>query len=222
MARYKAGLQTQQAIMNSAKKLFYEMGYTKTSTRMIAAEANVKLGTLTYYYKKEDIVRDLYMDFSIKLYSHITKYAPETNRTLKHIFYSTFLMYHSILSDSNTTAFHLSIVNNEGGKEQIYNELFGKRGQAYLNHLPYHISKEDWEDIFTADNALRQTFLNKYLLEHSKEDSCQKANIHQLCSRILSLTGKLMLIPPETINTYIQDAIAFEKKYDYKTIKLLL
>ena len=54
VAKSKKGTLTKQNIINAAKQLFYENGYNKTGIQDIADYANVKLGTITYYFKKKD------------------------------------------------------------------------------------------------------------------------------------------------------------------------
>ena len=54
MATSRKGTQTKSNIITTAKILFYENGYNKTGIQDIADRADVKLGTITYYYKKKD------------------------------------------------------------------------------------------------------------------------------------------------------------------------
>lgn len=44
---------TKEKILDGAQKLFLEHGYTKTTMRMIAQEADVNLGLIPYYFEKK-------------------------------------------------------------------------------------------------------------------------------------------------------------------------
>lgn len=59
-------------VLNAAVKLFEDNGYVNTTTRMIAEEAGVGRGHLSYYFpKKEDIVRELTSIFFKKIEAFI-------------------------------------------------------------------------------------------------------------------------------------------------------
>ncbi len=222
MAQYKVGLITQKNIMDTAKSLFYENGYFNTSIREIADKANIKLGTLTYYYKKEDIVRNIYSDFSIRLYSHISKYADSVNMTLEHNFFATYLMYNSILSDKNTTSFHMSIIGMNSKQRYVYNEIFMRRAKAFYRKMPSDMTYGEYMDAYIADDCVRKEFLMRYIDNETGDDISQKENINILCQRILSQTAKLMRLPQNLEKKYMEEAEAFEKTYDYSGIKLLI
>lgn len=221
MARYKVGLSTQQNIMQAAKELFYEKGYKETSVRDIANRANIKLGTLTYYYKKEDIVMNIYSDFSIRLYNHISQYAPQVNGSIEHIFYSTFLMYHAVFIDKQTVSFHLSINDMEPRNRYVYNQLFNRRHVAFYNAVS-GISKDDWLDIGKADDILRKAFLFEYFHDVNDESLYSKESINSYCIRLMKLIGSLMRLDVDKINEYIENAKQFEELYEHDYLRLLI
>ncbi len=54
---------TRLAILETAKKLFNERGYTNVSTRDIADELSISKGNLTYYFKKkEEIIEAILLE----------------------------------------------------------------------------------------------------------------------------------------------------------------
>ena len=73
MATSRKGTQTKSNIITTAKILFYENGYNKTGIQDIADRADVKLGTITYYYKKkDDMITDIYNVFFLALYDYVS------------------------------------------------------------------------------------------------------------------------------------------------------
>lgn len=54
MGNYKNGLETRNHIYNTAKKLFIEKGFSETTVRDIAENANVKVGMINYYFESKD------------------------------------------------------------------------------------------------------------------------------------------------------------------------
>jgi AcrR family transcriptional regulator len=55
------GITTQEKIIQAAKTVFFQKGYDATRTRDIAAEANVNLAMLNYYFKSKENLFDVVM-----------------------------------------------------------------------------------------------------------------------------------------------------------------
>ena len=63
MAQYTKGMGTRKEILSAARNLFYEKGYTETTTRQIASAAGINLGLIKYYFNsKADIAVHIYLD----------------------------------------------------------------------------------------------------------------------------------------------------------------
>lgn len=61
-------------ILSHAFSLFMEKGYSNTTTREIAQESGINKGLLHYYYnKKEDIIFELYRDFTNGLADYLSQ-----------------------------------------------------------------------------------------------------------------------------------------------------
>ena len=58
MARYENGSATERLIYETAKKLFFEKGFSATSYEDICDAAHVNRSTLAYYYKNKKIIRE--------------------------------------------------------------------------------------------------------------------------------------------------------------------
>ncbi|MEG0376946.1 MAG: helix-turn-helix domain-containing protein [Eubacterium sp.] len=65
MGNYKNGLETKESLYRSAKKIFYQKGYEKTTIKDIITDAKTKQGLLNYYFgAKENLAVQIYKDFS--------------------------------------------------------------------------------------------------------------------------------------------------------------
>lgn len=63
MAKYSKGIDTKKNILAAARRLFYENGYSNTTTRQIASTADINLGLIKYYFdSKADIALHIYLD----------------------------------------------------------------------------------------------------------------------------------------------------------------
>ena len=70
-------MNTKEKIYNTAKRLYLENGFEATPNTMIAKEAGVNLGLVTYYYKTKDIIAsDMLNQNYDTLYRHLYSYLP--------------------------------------------------------------------------------------------------------------------------------------------------
>ena len=62
MANYNKGKNTQNNILSASRILFYNQGYSQTTTRQIAEKAHINLGLIKYYFdSKADIAYHIYL-----------------------------------------------------------------------------------------------------------------------------------------------------------------
>ena len=52
-------------ILYTAKSLLLELGYRKTTIALIAEKAGVSVGLVNYYFKKEELVGQIFLDFML-------------------------------------------------------------------------------------------------------------------------------------------------------------
>ncbi|MBC3901052.1 TetR/AcrR family transcriptional regulator [Acetobacterium malicum] len=85
-------MNTRDKIYNTAKRLYLENGYANTPNTMIAKEAGVNLGLVTYYFKTKDLIAsDMLNNNYETLYSHLLEYLPTDDELLQLI---TFFKLH--------------------------------------------------------------------------------------------------------------------------------
>jgi AcrR family transcriptional regulator len=61
LANYKTGLETKQKIYVTAKQLFYEYGFTKTTLAQIAEDSGTNKAMVAYYFKnKNNLALEVY------------------------------------------------------------------------------------------------------------------------------------------------------------------
>lgn len=90
-------MNTRDKIYNAAKRLYLENGYASTPNTLIAKEAGVNLGLVTYYFKTKDIIAsDMLNNNYETLYSHLLKYLPTDDELMQLI---TFFKLHFKLTE---------------------------------------------------------------------------------------------------------------------------
>ncbi|KNZ42475.1 TetR/AcrR family transcriptional regulator [Acetobacterium bakii] len=88
MANYKTGIETKEKIYKTAKKLFYENGYVKTTLSEIAKESETNKAMVAYYFKnKNNLAIEVYNEYmvfnKVKLQNAINEHFPGCNHVLK-------------------------------------------------------------------------------------------------------------------------------------------
>lgn len=82
-------MNTKDKIYNTAKRLYLENGYAKTPNTLIAREAGVNLGLVTYYFKTKDAIASAMLNDNYEiLYEHVEKFLTTSDELLKLIAFS--------------------------------------------------------------------------------------------------------------------------------------
>lgn len=217
MALSKKGLLTEIDIIESAKYLFYEFGYLKTSMRDICAHADVKLGTLTYYFKKkEDLARRIYSDNVIRLYSFIRKNNPKKMSSIQLNFMMTCHYQHCYSIDKKTSDFHLEIVSHEQIYASIYQQIFAPLYATMFRDISRNMPSRELEVAIAADLCVKKELSTLFLRKIAPKD------FRDLFTDSATIMGRIFKLPEVETQLYIQESINFFNTHDSSSIKLLI
>lgn len=93
-----------EKIYNTAKQLYLENGFENTPITLIAKEADVTLGLVTYYYKTKDIIASDMLNLNFEtLTAHLLNYLPENDGLLQYL---TFNQLHFKLTELDSDYDH--------------------------------------------------------------------------------------------------------------------
>jgi len=215
MAKSRKGTQTKSNIITTAKVLFYENGYNKTGIQDIADRADVKLGTITYYYKKkDDMITDIYNVFFLALYDYVSSVSEHLNLYTKYC-YSLVLYYEAILNDErNKTLYYEVLVKNVNphGRTNITNTL----NRSCLDFLNKNYIEADLEVIARSEYGARKELFIDFYEKNIKFTS--RAMIYFFIRNLF----RLMNLDGEMIENTIQQGFEFSNKNKPEGIKFLI
>lgn len=78
MSNTSKGAETKTRIINCARILFYEQGYSDTSLRQISEKAGTNIGLINYYFEsKAGIAMQIYSDIRSAFNDLLVKYEPD-------------------------------------------------------------------------------------------------------------------------------------------------
>lgn len=215
MATSKKGTQTKKNIINTARVLFYEHGYNKTGIQDIADHANVKLGTITYYYKKkDDMITDIYNVFFLALYEFVSSSSEHLNLYTKYC-YALVLYYEAIFNDErNKTLYYEVLEKNVNAYGRL--DITKTMNRSCLDFLNKNYIEADLEIIARAEYGARKELFIDYYEKEIKFTS--RAMIYFIIRNLF----RLMNLDGEMIENTIQQAFEFSNKNKPEGIKFLI
>lgn len=217
MSLSKKGILTEIDILNSAKTLFYQRGYAKSSMRDIGKYANVKLGTLTYYFKKkEDLARRIYSDNVIRIYSFVKENRPLKMPSLELNFMMTCFYQYSYSIDQKTNDFHLEIISHKDIYEKIYNQLFYQLYATLYREVAKGMTKHELDISIISDLAVKRELSYRFLEKPFPKDFKEHFKDSE------TMMGRIFKIPEDVIQEYINESLEFFNTHDHSKIRLLL
>ncbi|SHE91487.1 TetR/AcrR family transcriptional regulator [Alkalibacter saccharofermentans] len=213
--RYKKGFETKENIIRVAKKMFYEMGYTKSTVQKIADNANIPLGLIPYYFKtKDNIVLEINSKFFLVVYEFVNNRLNIKRNSYLKLYIVTSIYYDLILSDTRNRKFFYEVLRNKSNfrslsfsVERIYKMI------AKEFELDY--DQKDIDCIMISEFGARRELLLNYC------EGNLGVELEYLLKKLSSLTGRLFGINGEIIDDYHNQCMEFMKEHDYSYIKFL-
>ena len=160
MAQYKNGIEAKKKILQTAKELFYKYGYRQTTIAMIAEKAEIPVGLVNYYYKKEALVGSIYHEFILAINEMVEEQlaAQLENHLQKHILFNH-IFYIQIFEDpANKSLYELLLTKDLVLKET--HQFVRESMMAVISEFDLHIQKEVFQKLMIAEYGAR-----KYLLK---------------------------------------------------------
>ena len=203
MPQTKKGNETREAILSSARKLFYIHGIKKVTSSMICKEANVKLGTLTYYFnKKDDLMAYFYNDYMDRINAFIKENTSNLNSAQNHI-HMIFMYYFNIYRDYNTLQFHKEVLEYTSMVNVLY-DLYNL-SNPFMQDSPLAKDKEWAKTLILADNAVRRELNLAYISNHEKSF----AEVKELVTKVYTVTAQLFSFNQDLLKQYIEEGYDF-------------
>ena len=214
-AKSLKGSKTKSIIIKSAKLLFKEKGFAKTSVLDICNAAGVKAGTFTYHFNtKDDLVRAIYAEVFGKCYEFVdSKLDRELNSVEKNTFVA-FLYFHALLNDPQTSAFHHEILIKGSVRNFVYPIVF-PLFEHYNHDLNLNLLEKELTDIDLAVHGISREIVTDYL------ENPGKRSIIDIVNTIYIFRARIFTIDENLMKVYLFNGMEFERNYDHTHIRLL-
>lgn len=213
---YQKGIETRERIIASAKKLFYEHGYNKTTIKMITIDAGVSLSAIPYYFnKKEEIIREIYHSFLSQIYDFLDEQLDERPDAYLMHYYASKIYYRNILNDDNNARFYYEVSvaqSNYNLLNPFMTEIYAK----YAKDFNVELTDKQKRFIRMADAGARREVLFNY---YNKLDDI---TTDELTDFLTSVVGTLIGIHTSVAERYMALSAEFVDELDYSHLKFLV
>lgn len=174
-------MNTREIIFNTAKRLYLENGFASTPNKLIAKEAGVNLGLITYYFKTKDSIASDMLNFNYQtLYSHVIKYLDPDDELMQIL---TFFKLHFTLTDIDADYDHfiyemnqldlLEKATRDGELFVLFKKLVGKKTDILEQE------KDRFCDL--AVSMLFSVMRGLTIKQHEEEIVLSKEELYELC-----------------------------------------
>lgn len=216
MPLYKKGIESENKIFQSAKKMFYEYGYKKTTIEKIAEDAEVPVGLVTYYFKKESILSRIYREYMHSVVNCIEEQVGDklTNHLQKHLLISQ-IFYTCLISDERNKEVYREIFVHRLISDDIYQTITDNMTQI-VEEFHLEVDEETFRQLEIAEFGARRE-----LLSHSY-DRPNLAGEREFFYFLSTIAARLAGILPKVIEENIEAADRLLKEIDVSAIKFLL
>ncbi|MDO4616834.1 MAG: TetR/AcrR family transcriptional regulator [Lachnospiraceae bacterium] len=219
MARYQKGEYKRDIILYNAKYLFFHKGIAGTTIREIAELSDDPVSLVHYYFKKkEDIVRQIYLDFlgNIDLFVYSSLYSDETSTNI--------LLAHTV-----TQLIYYDIIMGTPENMRVYQEsLKVQSNAAILNTYIEHVYRKLLEDMnislpeplfqacISIDFGSRRELLNRC---YAGDLEIETSELVQIIVRTFPLSAG---VPADILSSIMDEAVRIFHSLDYSSIKFLI
>ncbi|HCX63854.1 MAG TPA: hypothetical protein DHN33_01405 [Eubacteriaceae bacterium] len=202
-------------ILEVSRVYFYQYGYNKTTTRMIAKRLGMSNVNLHNYYKsKRDILSELFRRFFDTMYDEYEKVENRKRVSALETVIIYIQSFYYFLSYSN----QMFSLYTEGVEENVIVEIFFERHFHLYQKINEQEIKGKLSDHEIAYNCyvMFDAMTWSYARYHKKETTLQ---LPFLRDHHIQLLLKLFELKEEDHRETIQSAIIIAKKMDYKAIR---
>lgn len=214
--QYANGILTKELIYQTARRLMYENGYKKTTYQMIAQKANVPVGLVNYYFKKQELLDKIYMDYLCQIQDFIAAQAEGLldNELQAHMLQSNIMMT-QIFRDSHILSFHLE-VNESDLVPPAFHGAVRKKQVEILNYFHVDITPESYYWCAAAEYGARRE-----LILQNKDVDINSSDFRRLLDLLPTIAVRIAGLSPAIIQKNQEKANRVFAGLDYSGILML-
>lgn len=194
-------------VLHAAAKLFLSKGYVNSTLRQIAALAEVNYGSMMFAFRsKEEILSEL-VGFVLEGQFEATEKLLRGKTEDKILFYAaeTSLQLHMAESSEHIRELYSLSYSQEASSNTIYNKITLKLADIFKEQYPHYTPADFYEKELASAGVMRN-FMTR------------PCDVYFTMERKLRAFLENTFLLYELPKSKIEEAIAFAKQFDWKTI----
>lgn len=172
---------TQMKILQEAKKIYYDVGYTSATFQQIAKKSGTSRSLINYYYpKKQDILIDILHIYLQNIFTYLAERQTYSALMMYMLSFTIFLK--SMFVSEKTIAFHVDVLQRNDrdlSPYQNYHLLFGNIANEYDLELTQEQLFYKEISIFGATSEIILSYMNGNL--NIDEDTLIETTLRHTC-----------------------------------------
>lgn len=213
--QYAKGIHTKEYIYRTAKQLMYENGYKKTTYSMISKEAEVPVGLVNYYYKKQELLDSIYNDIIDSIQELISQQNLKNLNDLQRHILLSHIMTTQIYADSKAREFHLEINDGNLLSLEVHDKIRYRQIEA-MKEYPTSLSSENYYWYVSAEYGARRE-----LILQNKDLAIDDPKFKELRDLISTISFRIVGLPHGLIQENLESVNRILETMDYSSIHLL-
>ena len=214
--RKERGKETKSQIIQAAKEVFYEVGYTNATMQIITKKIDSASSLITYHFKtKENLAREILSEFYNGVYAFLEENQIRFSSLLLQDICAECISLKQAFCDENTarfcmeldmidTAYRFSDDRNILHLESLLNEL-GMSSPRNLLHLVNQSAAAARRDLYLRNNY-----------------STIAPRLNEMIAYLSAIKYRLLKIDHELIDGCLAESFAMMENVDYQKVKLLI
>jgi len=169
LTRYKRGEESRERILKAAKECFAVYGYKKTTVAMIASKVDVPQSLVTYYYKKDEFLSQIYEDYIMMVIEEIDRQVGQLleNSLQRHLLLMQ-VQYLGIYSDENSYAIYRYIVEKRPLSAKAIHAVDGSLMNC-IRDFQIDLDQETFQMYISAQYGAHRELTQLHLPEYDPE-----------------------------------------------------
>lgn len=213
--QYAKGIHTKEYIYKTAKQLMYENGYKKATYSMISKKAEVPVGLVNYYYKKQELLDSIYNDIIDSIQELIGQQnLKDLNHLQNHILLSH-IMITQIFADPQAREFHMEITDENLLSLEVHDKVRYRQIEA-MKEYPASLSSGNYYWYASAEYGARRE-----LILQNKNLAVDDPKFKELRDLISTISFRIVGLPHGLIQENLESVNAIFNRMDYSSIHLL-
>ena len=210
MGKYASGEFTHQLILDTAKELFYEKGYSKTTTRDIARAANVYPTCVAYHFRSKDSLLAEITDQANQV--NLKEAACYSDDPALQYFISNYIFYYKFYNNEKYRRFFVDVAANLYQSKDLF-----RKDMTIWEHAQHYGFAGGEDEKFSALNQSIVVGIAKHLLLYTAT-ALDQFTFTEIANYEIQTYSKIYGLSTQVSELIISKCVGIVKQIDFSKL----